>query len=63
MYLWGIISLYTTSYYRIMTNNPNFTEERADLVFPLQLLGQVYFFFISGHLYTHCSSNLQKNES
>lgn len=44
MYLWGIISVYTTSYYRIITNNPNFTQQRADIVFPLQLLGQVTLF-------------------
>jgi hypothetical protein len=24
MYLWGIISVYATSYYRIVTNDPNF---------------------------------------
>lgn len=41
MYLWGIISLYATSYYRIVANDPTFTEEKADIVFPLQLLGQV----------------------
>jgi hypothetical protein len=26
MYLWGIISVYTTSYYRIVTNDTTFTE-------------------------------------
>lgn len=41
MYLWGIISIYATSYYRIVANDPNFTEYKADIVFPLQLLGQV----------------------
>lgn len=41
MYLWGIISVYATSYYRIVTNDTNFTEFKADIVFPLQLLGQV----------------------
>lgn len=25
MYLWGIISVYATSYYRIVTNDPSFT--------------------------------------
>lgn len=41
MYLWGIISVYATSYYRIVMNDQNFTETKADIVFPLQLLGQV----------------------
>ena len=42
MYLWGIISIYAASYYRIVANDPTFTEEKADIVFPLQLLGQVH---------------------
>ena len=41
MYLWGIISIYAASYYRIVTNDSTFTPEKADIVFPLQLLGQV----------------------
>jgi len=42
MYLWGIISIYAASYYRIVTNDSTFTSEKADIVFPLQLLGQVF---------------------
>lgn len=42
MYLWGIISIYATSYYRIVMDDNNFTQYKADIVFPLQLLGQVF---------------------
>lgn len=47
MYLWGIISLYTTSYYRIMTNNPNFTEveSRYSLSFATPRSSILSFYF------------------
>lgn len=41
MYLWGIITIYATSYFRIVTKDQNLTEEVTDIVFPLTLLGQV----------------------
>ena len=42
MYLWGIISIYSTSYFRIANPEmPLLTEEEANIVFPLTLLGQV----------------------
>ena len=40
-YLWGIITIYATSYFRITMNDPNLTEDQTDIVFPLLLLGQV----------------------
>jgi hypothetical protein len=41
MYLWGIITLYGTSYFRIAMKNNSLTEDATDIVFPLTLLGQV----------------------
>ena len=63
MYLWGIISIYATSYYRIVANEPNFTEYKADIVFPLQLLGQVTCVCDIGYFYPHCRQNVQKVQS
>lgn len=63
MYLWGIISIYATSYYRIVANDPNFTEYKADIVFPLQLLGQVLYTCIIGYIYPYCRQNVQKVQS
>ena len=40
-YLWGIITIYGTSYFRIMMWNKSLTEDSTDIVFPLMLLGQV----------------------
>lgn len=42
-YLWGIITIYATSYFRITMNDPHLTEDQTDIVFPLMLLGQVIF--------------------
>lgn len=58
MYLWGIISLYTSSYYRIVSDDPNFTEYKADIVFPLQLLGQVLTITNLGYFYSNCRQNV-----
>jgi len=41
IYLWGIITIYGTSYFRIVTLNNTVTEDLTDIVFPLTLLGQV----------------------
>ena len=40
-YLWGIITIYGTSYFRITMSNNKLTEDQTDIVFPLMLLGQV----------------------
>lgn len=58
MYLWGIISVYATSYYRIVSNDTTFTEFKADIVFPLQLLGQVDLRVMLGHFDTHCGQDV-----
>ena len=42
MYLWGIIIIYATSYFRIVMQDSNLTEDITDIVFPLTLLGQVH---------------------
>lgn len=63
MYLWGIISVYATSYYRIVSEDPNFTEFKADIVFPLQLLGQVQPSYNTGYLDTDCRQDVQEIES
>jgi hypothetical protein len=45
MYLWGIISIYATSYYRLQSAThdepPSLVYQQTDVVFPLMLLGQV----------------------
>jgi hypothetical protein len=41
MYLWGIITIYGTSYFRIVMKDTKLTEDQTDLIFPLMLLGQV----------------------
>lgn len=41
MYLWGIITIYGTSYFRLVMKDNTLTEDQTDLVFPLTLLGQV----------------------
>lgn len=41
MYLWGIITIYGTSYFRIVMKDNKLTEDQTDLIFPLMLLGQV----------------------
>jgi hypothetical protein len=43
IYLWGIITIYGTSYFRIVMKDFQLTEEQTDIVFPLMLLGQVLF--------------------
>lgn len=40
-YLWGIISLYITSYFRIAEGNLNLTQESTALVFPFMFFGMV----------------------
>jgi hypothetical protein len=40
-YLWGIITIYATSYFRITMHDSSLTEDQTDIVFPLMLLGQV----------------------
>lgn len=41
-YLWGIISLYITSYFRIVdVRVPEITSETTALVFPFMFFGQV----------------------
>lgn len=42
MYLWGIITIYATSYFRLVLLDETMDENRTDLIFPLTLLGQVY---------------------
>lgn len=44
MYLWGIVAIYVTSYFRIVANDPTLTERTTDIIFPLSLLGQVLRF-------------------
>ena len=41
MYLWGIITIYATSYFRIVSTDLSLTERITDIIFPLSLLGQV----------------------
>lgn len=41
MYLWGIITIYGTSYFRLTMKSTVLTEHQTDIVFPLTLLGQV----------------------
>ncbi len=43
MYLWGIITIYGTSYFRIVMKDSKLTEDQTDLIFPLMLLGQVNY--------------------
>jgi hypothetical protein len=40
-FLWGIITIYATSYFRIVMKDDTLTEQLTDIVFPLTLLGQV----------------------
>jgi hypothetical protein len=40
-FLWGIITVYATSYFRITMKDDTLTEDQTDIVFPLMLLGQV----------------------
>lgn len=40
-YLWGIISLYITSYFRIVGTDPNLSSETTAMVFPFMFFGQV----------------------
>ena len=40
-YLWGIISIYITSYYRIV-DDPTLESEVTAMVFPFMIFGQVY---------------------
>ena len=42
-YLWGIITIYGTSYFRIKMKKDSLTEDQTDIVFPMMLLGQVNF--------------------
>ena len=39
MYLWGIITTWATSYFRIVSNDATLTEETTDITFPLIYLG------------------------
>lgn len=41
MYLWGIITIYGTSYFRLVMKDTTLTEDQTDIIFPLTLLGQV----------------------
>ena len=41
MYLWGIITIYGTSYFRLVLKDTTLTEDQTDIIFPLTLLGQV----------------------
>lgn len=41
VYLWGIITIYATSYFRIVALSSSITEDLTNIVFPLTLLGQV----------------------
>jgi hypothetical protein len=41
MYLWGIITIYGTSYFRLTMKDNTLTEDQTDIIFPLMLLGQV----------------------
>ncbi len=41
MYLWGIITIYGTSYFRLTMKDNTLTEDHTDIIFPLMLLGQV----------------------
>jgi hypothetical protein len=41
IYLWGIITIYGTSYFRIVTLSNSITEDLTNIIFPLTLLGQV----------------------
>jgi hypothetical protein len=41
MYLWGIITIYGTSYFRLTMKDTTLTEDQTDIIFPLMLLGQV----------------------
>jgi hypothetical protein len=41
MYLWGIITIYGTSYFRLVMKDNTLTEDQTDIIFPLMLLGQV----------------------
>lgn len=40
-FLWGIITIYGTSYFRLASKDSTITENQTDIVFPLMLLGQV----------------------
>jgi len=40
-YLWGIISVYITSYFRIVSGDLTITSETTALVFPFMFFGQV----------------------
>lgn len=40
-FLWGIITIYGTSYFRLTMREDSLTEDQTDIVFPLMLLGQV----------------------
>ena len=50
-YLWGIITIYGTSYFRLVTKDTTLTEDQTDIVFPLMLLGQVIVFKVRQSLY------------
>jgi hypothetical protein len=55
VYLWGIITIYGTSYFRIVMKDFKLTEEQTDIVFPLMLLGQVQLFLIVGNIDAICN--------
>lgn len=40
-YLWGIISIYITSYYRLV-DDPTLESEITAMVFPFMIFGQVH---------------------
>ena len=60
-YLWGIITIYGTSYFRIMMWDATLTQDKTDIVFPLMLLGQVHLPSILGYFNTFCFQICQKS--
>lgn len=43
-FLWGIITIYATSYFRLTMRDSTLTEDQTDIVFPLMLFGQVIIY-------------------
>lgn len=60
-YLWGIISLYITSYFRITSGDTTLTSETTALVFPFMFFGQVRPCIELGHCYAHRSQAHEKS--
>ena len=59
-YLWGIITIYGTSYFRITMWDASLTEDQTDIVFPLVLLGQVNILLLRLSQYHLCQDMLKK---